>query len=110
MILRNWYSIFESICSAELFGTKVLIPCSFLNVIQEDYGKNWKLPIKSGYGWSSIRFNEWKVFDKSKWPNSKKSYNNFGKINVNGTLKALNDHIGVDGIIKTIHSDLIDDI
>ena len=70
-------------------------------MIKEDYGSNWTLPIESGYGWSSLG-DGWKVFNKEKWPKSRKLYNKYGKFDVNGTLEVLNDNVGEDSIIKTI--------
>jgi hypothetical protein len=100
-LYKNWYSIINDICSAEIFGLRVLIPCDPLRTIIEDYGKNWSLPIESGYGWNSLRHNEWKVYGKNKWPKSRKYYDYYGKLDVKGTLEELNNHVGEDGLIRT---------
>ncbi len=100
-LYKNWYSIFNDIISAEIFGLKVLIPCDPLRTIIEDYGKNWLLPIESGYQLESIRWNEWKVYDKNQWPKCRKYYDSYGKLDLIGTLKELNNNVGKDGIIRT---------
>jgi hypothetical protein len=91
-----------------MFGFKVLLPCNPLKVIKEDYGRNWSLPIENGYGWKSLNFEDWKVFDKEKWSKSRKYYFQNGKLDVNGTLDDLNEHIGEDGVVET--SKIVDDI
>ena len=78
--------------------------------IEEDFGKNWSLPIESGYGWSNLRYTEWKVYEKTKWPNSRKFYGYYGKFRLDDTLKELNNQIDDDGIVRTLESDLVDDI
>ena len=107
-LYKNWYSIIYDICSAEIFGFKFLIPCDPLRTIKEDYGKNWSIPMAHGYGWDSLHYDQWEVYNKKKWPKSRKYYDYYGKLDYKSTLEELNSHIGQDGIVKT--KDVFDDI
>jgi hypothetical protein len=91
-----------------MFGFKVLLPCNPLNLIKEDYGANWSLPVKSNFGWGSLNYGDWKVYDKEKWPETIKYYFKNGKLDVNASLNDLNKHIGENGLVET--SKIIDDL
>ena len=39
--------------------------------------------------------------DKNQWPKCRKYYDSYGKLDLIGTLKELNNHVGKDGIIRT---------
>ena len=97
--------ILNGICSAELFNIKVLIPCDPLSLIEQAYGENWSLPMDRGYGFKNQQRGYYKY---DKWSESRRYYNYYGNLNLNGTLEELNKHVGEDGIIKT--NKIFDDI
>ena len=36
--------MFESICSADLLGHKVMVPCNYRGILNAEYGANWVKP------------------------------------------------------------------
>jgi hypothetical protein len=77
-----------------------LIPCNPVRILEQIYGRNWSLPIKSGYGFKNLGYG-YNKYDK--WSESRRYYDYYGKFNLNRTLKELNENVGEDGIVKTNH-------
>jgi hypothetical protein len=54
--------MFRSVCSAELFKRKVMVPCKPLSIFECEYGKDkWQVPTTSGYKWMNFE-------DRGNWP------------------------------------------
>ena len=100
--LRQWYTIFSEVCSGDLLGLKILVPCEPNNILTQDYGTNWSIPVSSGGRFYNMAWNEKKKFSKDDWPKSRRIYDKNGKININETIKDLNEHFGQDGIVYNV--------
>lgn len=57
------------------------------------YGENWKTPIELFSGWKSINWGNWSEFDKNEWSRIVRAYNPYGHLNMQSTLKYLNEFL-----------------
>lgn len=55
----------EQICSAELLGVRLLVPCNPLKMIEHEYGHfpKWQIPRSGGGVWTNLKYSE--TFNKS---------------------------------------------
>jgi hypothetical protein len=87
----RWLSSFETVCSAELLGIKVLVPCDPIDYLNNEYGSfdKWIIPISKDYKWSNLDTN-YSLWSDSHWPYAIKFFSTNGKLNNAGTLNFIN--------------------
>ncbi len=70
-----------------------MIPCNPTFFINQAYGDKWNIPIESGFGWKNMNMKYYYNYSNKDWPNVRKLYDEFGRLNVNKTLIELNERV-----------------
>ena len=84
----------DSLCSAEIYGVKVMAPCDPVGFLNREYGSMeiWAKPEAKNYTWLTLdtNFTLWDV--EYEWPRAFRYYLNNGSVDVVSTLSYLNEH------------------
>lgn len=69
----------ETVCSADLFGCRFSIPCSPIDYLNKEYGKNkWKYPLEKNYTWVNMKYHS--MWDDRSWMYAVRLYTRTGKL------------------------------
>ena len=89
--LRRFFYKVQQVCSGDLYGYKISIPCNAEKYFENSYGKKWKTPIKQGF--EHHNYGTEYFFTKSEYAKVLKHYKPNGEFDTNYTLKMLNEGI-----------------
>ena len=54
---RRSLPLFSKVCSGDLFGYRFSVPCSPIEYLDHEYGKNnWTVPLRKDYGWINMKY------------------------------------------------------
>ncbi|CAF1348610.1 unnamed protein product [Adineta ricciae] len=54
---RRSLPLFSKVCSGDLFGYRFSVPCSPIEYLDHEYGKNnWTVPLQKDYGWINMKY------------------------------------------------------
>ena len=83
--------MFDELCSAELLGSKYLVPCEPVGYLNHQYGPMslWSVPEPVNYTWFNIdRVGDWSDND---WPYAIRYYDRYGYAQRARTIGKLNE-------------------
>ena len=102
IIFRRLFFKVHQVCSGDLYGYKISIPCNPEKYLENSYGKKWRIPIKQGF--KHFNYATEYILTKSEYAKVLKHYKRNGEFDADYTLKILNEGSGNN---YTIH-DIID--
>ncbi len=96
-LYKSWYPSFNArqLCSAELLGSKFIIPCDPLRMLISEYGneEDWMIPKETDYHWSNINWKEYRRWTDEEYANAVRYYFSNGTVDMQRTLKKINSKV-----------------
>ncbi|CAF0764509.1 unnamed protein product [Rotaria sp. Silwood1] len=76
---RRTLPLLETLCSCDLFGVRFSIPCSPIDYLDIEYGKDkWKSPLEKNYTWVNMKYHS--LWNDISWMYAIRLYTRQGKL------------------------------
>ncbi|CAF1246082.1 unnamed protein product [Adineta ricciae] len=76
---RRTLPLLEKLCSCDLFGHRFSVPCSPVQYLDSEYGKDkWKTPLEKNYTWTNMKYHS--IWDDISWMYAVRLYTRQGKL------------------------------
>jgi hypothetical protein len=76
---RRTLPLLPTLCSGDLFGYRFSIPCSPIDYLDGEYGKNnWQSPLEKNYTWVNMKYHS--MWDDISWMYAVRLYTSQGKL------------------------------
>jgi hypothetical protein len=79
LFFRRTLPLLPKLCSCDLFGYRFSIPCSPVDYLDGEYGKDkWKSPLEKNYTWVNMKFHS--IWNDIEWMYATRLYTRDGKL------------------------------
>lgn len=79
VLFRRRLPLLDELCSCDLFGHRFSIPCSPVEYLDAEYGKDkWKSPMEKNYTWVNMKYHS--SWNDISWMYAVRLYTSAGKL------------------------------
>jgi hypothetical protein len=79
LYFRRTLPLLPTLCSCDLFGYRFSIPCSPVDYLDAEYGKEkWKTPLEKNYKWINMKYHS--IWNDVSWMYAVRLYTSNGKL------------------------------